>query len=106
MEFVDPTRLQSREAQGGHLSGAGMNVTFLSLSESKISAMHYVVLNKIYSSCMICRRLFMAVCHNYSSASQSMTDSHKISFRLDQISQEGRVFPNFFLNGGFLKKLM
>jgi len=44
-----------------------MNITFMSLTEPKISTMHDCVeLNKIDLSYMVCGRLFVALCQHYS----------------------------------------
>ena len=45
-----------KEAWGGHLSGEGINVTFLHPHEPQLSAMRCVTLNQIDPTYMICVR--------------------------------------------------
>ena len=51
-----------KEAWGGHLSGGGINVTFLHPHEHQLSAMRCVTLNWIDPSYMICVRSFVVLC--------------------------------------------
>jgi len=85
-------------AWGGHLSGGGINVTFLRPREPQVSAMCCVALNQIDPSYMICVRSFVVLCPHYS------TLSSPLPFRCDKISRKGRVFRSFVLSG-FIRKL-
>jgi len=78
-----------REARGGHLSGGGTNLTFLSPPEPKINPMHRVGINKIDSSYMVCRRLFRRFFRIPSPGLSS-------SFPLDRYFSKGARFSNNF----------
>ena len=58
-----------KEAWAGHLSGEGINVTFLHPHEPQLSAMHCVTLNQIDPTYMICVRSFLLLCPHYSTLS-------------------------------------
>jgi len=87
-----------KEAWGGHLSGWGINVTFLRPHEPQLSATRCVALNQIDPSYMICIRSFVVLCPHYS------TLSSPLPFRCDKISRKGRVFRSFVLIG-FITKM-
>jgi len=87
-----------KEAWGGHLSGEGINVTFLHPPEPQLGAMRCVTLKQIDPTYMICVRSFVGLCPHYS------TLSSPLPFRLDIISQKGRDFRSFVWNG-FIRKL-
>jgi len=87
-----------KEAWGGHLSGEGINVTFLHPHEPQLSAMRCVTLNQIDPTYMICVRSFVVLCPHYS------TLSSPLPFRRDKISRKGRVFRSF-VRSGFIRKL-
>ena len=55
-----------KEAWAGHLSGEGINVTFLHPHEPQLSAMRCVTLNQIDPTYMICVRSFVVLCLHYS----------------------------------------
>jgi len=82
-----------KEAWGGHLSGGGINVTFLRPHEPQLSAMCCVTLNQIDPSYMICVRSFVVLCPHYS------TLSSPLPFRFEKISRKGRVFRSFVSSG-------
>ena len=86
-----------KEAWGGHLSGEGINVTFLHLHEPHLSAMRCVTLNQIDPTYMICVRSFV-LCPHYS------TLSSPLPFRCDKISRKGQVFWSF-AGSGCIRKL-
>jgi len=77
------------EAWGGHLSGGGINITFLRSYEPHFSAMRCVALNQIHPSYMICVLSFVILYPHYS------TLSSPLPFRLDKISRKRRVFRSF-----------
>jgi len=87
-----------KEAWGGHLSGEGMNVTFLHPHEPQLSAMRCVILNQIDPTYIICVRSFVVLCPHYS------TLSLPLPFRRDKISRIGRVLRSFVWSG-FTRKL-
>jgi len=87
-----------KEAWGGHLSGEGINVTFLRPHELQLSAMWCVTLNQIDSNYIICVRSFVVLCPHY------FTLSSPLPFFLDKISRKGRVFRSF-KESGFIRKL-
>jgi len=87
-----------KEAWGGHLSGGGINVTFLHPYELQLSTMRCVALNQIDVSYMICVWSFVVLCPHHS------TLSSPLPFRYDKISRKGRVFRSF-VQGGFMRKL-
>jgi len=87
-----------KEAWGGHLSGEGINVTFLHPHKPQLSAMRCVTLNQIDPTYMICVRSFVILCPHYS------TLSSPLPFRCDRISRKGRVFRSF-VQSGFIRKM-
>jgi len=52
--------------EGVHLSDEGVTLTFLSLSEPTINAIHCVVINKIDPSYTVSVMIFYALCQHYS----------------------------------------
>jgi len=60
-----------KEAWGGHLSGEGINVTFLHPHEPQFSAMRCVTLNQIDPTYMICVQSFVILCPHYFTLSSS-----------------------------------
>jgi len=87
-----------KEAWVGHLSGEGINVTFLHPHEPQLNAMRCVTLNQIDPTFMICVRSFVVLCPYYS------TLSLPLPFRFDKISRKGQVFRSF-VSSGFIRKL-
>jgi len=87
-----------KEAWGGHLSGEGINVTFLHPHEPQLSAMRCVTLNQIDPTYMIFVRSFVVLCPHYS------TLSSPLPFHCDKISRKGQVFRSFAWSG-FIRKL-
>jgi len=87
-----------KEVWGGHLSGGGINITFLRPHEPQLSAMRCVTLNQIDPSYMSCIQYFVVLCTHYS------TLSSPLPLRCDKISRTGRVFQSF-VESGFIKKL-
>ena len=87
-----------KEAWGGHLSGGGIDLTFLRPHEPKLSAMRCVALNPIDASFMICVRFFVVLYPHYSTLSSPLPS------RFDEISRKGRVFRSF-VESGFIRKL-
>ena len=61
-----------KEAWGGHLSGGGINVTFLHPYELQLSTMRCVALNQIDPSYVICIRSFVVLCPHYSTLSSPL----------------------------------
>jgi len=87
-----------KEAWGGHLSGWGINVTFLHPHEPQLSAMRCVTLNQIDPSYMIFIRSFMVLFPHYS------TLSSPLPIRCDKISRKQQVLRSFALIG-FVRKM-
>ena len=73
----------------GHLSGEGINVTFLHPHEPQLSAMRCVTLNQIDPTYMICVRSFVVLCPHYS------TLPLPLPFRCDKISRKGEFSDRF-----------
>ena len=87
-----------KEARGGHLSGWGINITFLRPHKPQLSAMRCVALNQIDPSHMMCIRSFVVLFPHYSILSSLLP------FRCADISRKGRVVWSFVLIG-FIKEL-
>jgi len=87
-----------KEAWGSHLSGEGINVTFLHPHEPQLSAMCCIYLNQIDPTYIICVRSFVILCPHY------FTLSSPLPFRCDKISRKGRVVQSFVWSG-FIRKM-
>ena len=91
--FFKPWKEAPKEAWGGHLSGEGIDVTFLHPHEPQLSAMRCVTLNQIDPTYMICVRSLW-----YS------TLSSPLPFCCDKISRKGQVFRSL-ARSGCIRKL-
>jgi len=97
-EFCFTVFTDTRNPWGGHLSGWGINLSFLHPHEPQLSAIYCVTLNQIDPSYMICIRSFMILYPHYS------TLTSPLPIRCDKISRKGQVFRSFVLIG-FMRQL-